>query len=169
MLKPEKVLPFLDEARAQASKSKELHTKVGAIILDPEYGIATSGWNGFARGINDDIPERWERPEKYNWMIHAEMNAMSNAARRGRALMDCELLIFNNILCSRCAGPMLQAGIRAFYVPEPDFTNDAHKRLMDEFIIAQVMIREAGRRLVLYKVHSPGNEERGPIINWRIT
>lgn len=150
MLDPNKVLKFLDEAKAQGSKSKELHTKVGAIILDPEYGIATSGWNGFARGINDKMMYRWERPEKYEWMIHAEMNALANAARRGVPLQDCELLIHGNILCSICCGPMLQAGIRAFHVPQPNINKEEHKRLIASFARACAMIEEKGAVLHLY-------------------
>lgn len=138
----DKVLKFLPDARAAMNKSKDLRTKVGAIILDPEYAIVASGWNGFPRGVDDKVEERYQPPLKYLWTVHAEMNAMANAARRGVPLKDCEVLIVNNIICARCCGPLLQAGVRAIYCANPDIYNLSHQRLLEEYAVALQMMHE---------------------------
>ena len=58
---------FLAMCQLVASKSKDRSTKVGAIIVGPDNEIVSTGYNGFPRGINDDIKERHERPLKYKF------------------------------------------------------------------------------------------------------
>jgi len=77
-----KKMQFADKI---ASRSKDPSTKVGANFKSISNGIPTHpisfGYNGMPRGLNDDHPERNERPEKYLWYEHAERNAIYNAAR----------------------------------------------------------------------------------------
>jgi dCMP deaminase len=47
-----------------AAKSKDGSTKVGCAVIGPDNEIRSTGYNSFPRGINDNIPERHERPEK---------------------------------------------------------------------------------------------------------
>lgn len=62
--------------------SKDPSTKVGALMIDKEDSRPISfGYNGMLRGLNDDKPERNERPEKYFWYEHAERNAIYNKAQ----------------------------------------------------------------------------------------
>lgn len=143
MLNLQKVLTFIPDATAAMQKSKDRRTKVGAIILDPEYGTVASGWNGFPRKVDDSIDERYESPLKYWWTVHAEMNAIANAARRGVPLKDCEVLIVGNIICARCCALMIQSGIRAVHNPRMDLEIPAHKRLEHEYLIAMQMMLEA--------------------------
>lgn len=53
--------------------------KTGAIVVGPDREIRATGYNGLVRGVNDDIPERMERPTKYDFFEHAERNAVYNA------------------------------------------------------------------------------------------
>jgi len=93
-----------------AAKSKDPNTKVGCIVVGPDNEIRATGYNSFPRGINDSIPARLERPEKYLWIEHAERNAIYNAARTGAALKDCRLYV-SLIPCMDCARGIVQAGI----------------------------------------------------------
>lgn len=103
---------FLRMADTTRLKSKDPNTQVGAIIVGPEKQILSTGFNGFPRGINDDIPARWERPIKYEWIEHAERNAIYNAARHGIALRGASMYIFGfGPPCSGCARAIIQAGI----------------------------------------------------------
>ena len=63
--------------------SKDRSRKCGAIIVDDRNVLISIGWNGFPRGINDDIDARHARPAKYQWTEHAERNAIYNAAAAG--------------------------------------------------------------------------------------
>ena len=82
---------FMEVADLQVAQwSKDHSTKVGAVIVKDGV-ILTTGYNGFPRGCNDDLEERHERPEKYQWVIHAETNSIINAARQGVSTLDAEL------------------------------------------------------------------------------
>lgn len=105
-----------------AQWSKDRSSKVGAIIIK-DREIITSGFNGMPRGVDDDVEARHERPEKYHWFIHAEANAIINAARQGKSTLGADIYI-NWFPCDTCAGFIVQAGIkRVFCDKEPDLNN----------------------------------------------
>lgn len=105
-----------------AQWSKDHSSKVGAIIIK-DREIVTTEFNGIPRGINDDIEARHEKPEKHYWFIHAESNAIINAARQGKSTLGCDLYV-NWFPCHTCAGFIVQAGIkRIFCDKEPDLNN----------------------------------------------
>ena len=96
-------------------KSKDKHTKVGAIITGSDNEIRSTGFNSFVRGMNDDIPERQERPEKYWWIEHAERNAIYNAARIGTSLNNCTIYI-SFLPCMDCARAIVSVGIKTIII-----------------------------------------------------
>src|SRR5258708_2603107 len=55
---------FMNIARAVSMRSKDHSRKVGCVIVGPDNEIRATGYNSFPRGINDNAPERHERPEK---------------------------------------------------------------------------------------------------------
>jgi dCMP deaminase len=68
------------------------------------------------------LEERHERPAKYSWVLHAEENAIINAARHGQKTMGTDMYV-NWFPCSRCAGQIVNSGIkRVFCDKEPDWT-----------------------------------------------
>ena len=58
---------FLEMATLIASRSKDRSTKVGAVIVDGVRNIRACGYNGFPRGVDDDVEARHARPTKYLW------------------------------------------------------------------------------------------------------
>lgn len=103
---------FIKLADVVAEKSKDRSTKVGVIVVGPDNEIRSTGYNGFPRGINDDIDERHERPAKYDWTEHAERNAIYNAARMGQSLKGCTMYFnWEPCPCVECARAIIQAGI----------------------------------------------------------
>lgn len=101
---------WMDLARFFAGWSKDRSRQVGCVIVDEDRGLVSQGWNGFARGVNDDIDQRHERPEKYEWTKHAEENAFLNAARMGISTKGCTMYL-PWFPCANCAGDIVQAGI----------------------------------------------------------
>jgi len=81
-------MEFTDLTVAQWSKDRS--SRVGAVIVK-DREIVTTGFNGLPRGCNDDNEARHERPEKYSWFIHAEPNAIINAARQGKSTLGCDM------------------------------------------------------------------------------
>jgi len=93
-------------------KSKDNRTKIGVVIAGQDKQIITTGYNSFPRGIDDDIPERQESPEKYMWFSHAETNAIINAALNGTSTKGSIMYMSCGIPCTDCARNIINAGIR---------------------------------------------------------
>lgn len=133
--------------------SKDQSTKVGAVIVGINNEVIAMGYNGFPRGIDDDIPERHLRPEKYDWSEHAERNAIYNAARIGVSLRDSRIYICALSPCNECARAIIQSGIKQVYVEdhEAQLMQNNTPEAQDRFARwkastekASRMLREAG-------------------------
>ena len=106
-----KILKHLPVVQAIAGMSKDPSTKVGAIAIGKHYSIVSEGLNGFPRGANDLVNERFERPLKYEWTVHAEANLICNAAREGHSLDGTTVLITGLPPCTECSKLLIQAGV----------------------------------------------------------
>lgn len=135
---------FMQLADSIAQWSKDRSSKVGAVIVR-DKSIISTGYNGFPRGCNDDWDYRHEKPLKYEWTQHAEENAIVNAAREGKMTKGAYMYI-NWFPCSRCAGMIVNAGIKRIYCDkEPDLTNPTFG---DGFKIALEKLSEGGVEIV---------------------
>lgn len=124
-MKIEKLKKFMAIARSVSELSKDRSRKVGVVILGPDNEIRSTGCNGFPRGIDDDIEERHERPEKYFWAEHGERNAIYNAARVGIPLQNCTMLVAAEVsICMDCARAIVQSGIKEVVVDKDMFNTD---------------------------------------------
>jgi dCMP deaminase len=136
----------MDLAKFIASWSKDRSTKVGAVIVDHRNVLLSIGWNGFPRGLNDDIDERHERPIKYKWFEHAERNAIYNAASKGIELLDATIYI-PWYPCADCARAIIQSGIVEVVVVEPDWDDE---RWGDDFKMVKEMFDEVQLHVRFY-------------------
>lgn len=135
---------FLEIAEVVAAKSKDPHTKIGAVIVGPERQIVSTGFNGFPRKIAE-VDWRLERPIKYNFMVHAEMNAIYNAARHGIPLRGCHMFVTGLAPCSKCAMGIIQSGIESVLGAAP--APGPSGKWEEDAIFAQDLFLEAGIRL----------------------
>lgn len=120
--------------------SKDRSAGTGCVIVGPDRLIRSTGFNGFVRGIDDEVGERHERPAKYAWTEHAERNAVYNAARLGIPLLGCTAYV-NWFPCVDCARGLAQAGVIRLVALTPDHTD---ARWGAEFALATAMLEEAG-------------------------
>ena len=81
-------LRFLKLAEEVADWSKDPSTKV-ACILVKDRRIISTGFNGFPRGISDDLETLLDRDKKYEITVHAEVNAVTAAALHGVSTDGC--------------------------------------------------------------------------------
>ena len=110
---------YLPVAEAFAAMSPYKGTKVGALVLGPGFEVRSSGWNGAPRKCAADTDERSaERDERLRWVMHAEANAIANAARSGVSVHGC-VLVVTHTPCLSCAGLIVQSGITAVLAPPP--------------------------------------------------
>ena len=127
-----------------STKSKDPSTKVGAVVVGPENEIISTGFNGFPRGVDENDPARWERPDKYKWIIHAEANAALNAARIGVSLRDTKIYMnYAPCPCTGCSGAIIQAGIRTIVGPDIIFPGVGKGTHYDVDDISKIMLDEA--------------------------
>lgn len=143
---------FLASALHKAGMSKDPSTRVGAVIIGPDYEERSSGFNGFPRGVAD-TPERLnDRETKLKLIVHAEMNAVCNAARIGVSVRGCTLylaatdasgLVWGGCPCTRCSVEIIQAGIAE--IASYGF-KDCPSRWREDLEYAQEILREAGVR-----------------------
>ena len=101
---------FMEVAELVSTWSKDPSTKVGAIVVGPDREIRSTGYNGLVRGVDDNKPERLERPTKYDFFEHAERNAIYNACLTGTSLKGC-VMYATHAPCTDCARAIIQAGI----------------------------------------------------------
>jgi dCMP deaminase len=101
---------FLEMANLVATWSKDPSTKCGAVIVRPDFSVASVGFNGFPRQMPDSNELYDNREEKYSRIVHCEMNALLFCPER----VDGYTLYTTGPCCDRCAVHMLQAGIKRF-------------------------------------------------------
>lgn len=146
---------FFDMCKTVSSKSKDPSTKVGSIIVGEDNEIRSTGWNGFARRVDDHISRYNIRELKYKLVVHAELNAICNAARVGTPLNGCSLYVYPLVICNECAKSIIQVGIRNVLMYAPtlkDLENlsDNVKGWMETFEITQMMFEEAKIKYTVY-------------------
>jgi len=109
-VRPTKYKYWMGIAEAASERSHDDETKVGAILVKNDTGmVVASGHNGFVRGAPDkDLPNT--RPEKYEYMVHAEENLLAHTSRNGINIDNCTLVITLSP-CQKCLRLMWQAGV----------------------------------------------------------
>lgn len=104
---------FLEIAEKVADFSKDKSTKVGAIIVK-EGRILAQGYNGFPSKYPDNY--NISREKKLGITIHAEINAILNAAKNG-ACVNGSTIYVSEPPCSNCASALINAGIKRVVYP----------------------------------------------------
>lgn len=132
---------FLDLAGMVSTWSKDPSSRVGAVIVDNNKQVVSLGYNGFPRNIKDDDRLN-NRDIKYNLILHAEENALIYA--KGN-LDGCILYTSPFMPCSKCAGLVIQSGIRRVVSYE-----SSNPRWVDNFKLSYDILTEAGIEIVLY-------------------
>lgn len=126
---------FMPIAHATAAMSKYPGTKVGALVLGPDFEQRSGGWNGAPRGSTADTDGRLaERTTRVRFAVHAEANAIANAARHGASLLGCTMVV-TMTPCLECAKLIIQAGITRVIAKRSSDTRwalDEARALFDE-------------------------------------
>ena len=138
---------FMGVALLAAERSKDPNTQVGACIVDDQNRILSTGYNGFPHGCSDDeFP--WNRDEaqgetKYQYVVHAELNAILNASGKKLAGSTVYVGLFP---CHECAKAIIQSGIT-----EVVYMSDKYADT-DSTIAAKRMFDSAGVKYREYKM-----------------
>lgn len=144
MTHPRKDDYYMGFARHAATASKD-STKVGAVLVGQDGEIRLTGYNGPPRGVKD-LAERFERPTKYLYASHAEMNVIAFAAREGITTKGCTLFV-THMPCSACARLIIQAGVKSIIIGDGKTSMP-----QEEFAASTTMLEEAG--VAMYEARS---------------
>ena len=105
---------FMKIAETVALKSKDPSSRMGCVIVDDKKRVVSVGYNGMIQGADESKMTLSERPMKYYFAIHSEMNALIFARRD---LTGCT--VYNRVAtCENCLKYCLQAGIKRFVYEE---------------------------------------------------
>jgi dCMP deaminase len=139
---------FLVLADQIATWSKDPSRGVGAVIVSGAKQIVATGFNGLPRGVQD-LPERLERPAKYDYVCHAELNAIIQCARNGVSPVGCTIYTSFSP-CVQCTLAIVQSGV-VRVVTYQTGEGDAH--WLESFEKARAIMREAGVAYVALPKH----------------
>lgn len=140
MIKSNWAKRFMGLAEQIASWSKDPSTKCGALLVRPDLTIASVGFNGFPRGVNDDISRLNNRDIKLQYTVHAELNCILSAKTKETG---CCLFVWPMQPCASCAAAIVQYGIATVYSPKNE-----PKGWEDSFKISRKILSEGNVRLV---------------------
>lgn len=132
---------FMDMAHLVATWSKDPSSKVGAVIVDANRRIISTGYNGLAIGVEDSIERLTNRDIKYKIILHAEENAIMFAKRD---LSGCSLYVTTLPPCAHCASLIIQSGIKTVYACKSEIP----ERWKESYDLTTAMFNESGVKLV---------------------
>lgn len=132
---------FMDMAHLVATWSKDPSSKVGAVIVDANRRIISTGYNGLAIGVEDSNERLTNRDIKYKIILHAEENAIMFAKRD---LSGCSLYVTTLPPCAHCASLIIQSGIKTVYACKSDIPD----RWKDSYDLTTAMFKESDVKLV---------------------
>jgi len=152
---------YLNMAEELAKLSKCVSYQVAALIIR-DGRILSTGINGTPKGSSSKCQDLFEKPNNewedqetrerhHQWSlrneIHAEMNALIQAAKRGHAIEGATAYV-TNMPCTTCAKALVTAGIKRVVV-----FSDYHDTLATKFFAkAEVTIdkRSMPMREIIY-------------------
>lgn len=153
---------FMTMAYLVAMKSKDESTHCGSVIVDDMNHIISTGYNSFVRSINDNIPERQLRPEKYMWFEHGERNAIYSAAYRGIKTKGCKIYV-TGVPCCDCARAIIQAGIKEVIVEKREEFgkewDESCSVTLQMFKEANIKLREMKEKIIRNIIKFTRNKE----------
>lgn len=148
---------YLNLAREVGSWSKDPSRKIGAVAIGEKGQVLAQGYNGFPRGIEDDDFRLNDRPTKYRYVVHAEMNVIYNASYSGVSLAGSTLYVHGLPVCAECAKGIIQVGIRRVVIPY----QEVPENWKDSCGFTKILFNEAKIQLdevKFSKTDSGGNE-----------
>lgn len=137
---------YMKLAEEISTWSKDPSTKIGAVVIGDKGQVLSQGFNGFPRGVRDHEERLNDRPTKYKYVVHGEMNAIYNATYNGVSLDQSTIFVYGLPICSECAKGIIQVGIKEVVSMLPDVLDTSYK-WMDSSLLACDMFSEAGVKM----------------------
>lgn len=128
-----KDLLFLNLAASVSAFSHCNRRKVGAVIVDKDNRVISTGYNGTPKGTCNDCEDAAGKTKPT--VIHAERNAIAFAQQN---LQGCTIYITLSP-CITCAAEIIQAGIERVV-----FSEHYHRHINDQSICGATYLKSEG-------------------------
>lgn len=106
---------FLEIAKVVSTRSRDAQTKHGCVITDRNHHIIGTGYNSFPRESFDSILPNL-RPEKYDFVTHAERNSLSNLTISPWTIEKGAIAYITGKPCLDCLYALWNTNITTIYV-----------------------------------------------------
>jgi dCMP deaminase len=103
-------------------------------------------------GVEDSAERLTDKTTKLEFVVHAEVNALIAAGSRAEG---STVYVWGKPICARCAGPIIQAGVKRIVALAPGDTDDSWDK-SGKF--AHQMFLEAGIVVDFYTVTGTDGE-----------
>ena len=129
---------WMQVARIVSTRSKDPHTKVGAVLVKNNH-ILSIGYNGEPKHLK--LSFDWSTEEKYDYVIHAEMNAIVNANELGLNVKDSDIYVTLSP-CKECIKLLIQSEIKNIYYLDEYKDFDKVKYIADNSDIKLIKMKK---------------------------
>lgn len=132
---------FMAMAEMASEWSKDPRKQVGAVIVSPDCRHVSIGYNGLPSGFEDRVGDFvMDRDTKNRFTLHAEQNAIANAAQDVRTWT----LYVTAAPCLSCALAIHRAGITRLVTPPLDEASLWHdeQKEAEGFLAAMGVLQE---------------------------
>jgi dCMP deaminase len=147
---------FVELAKYISEWSKDPSAKVGAVVFARKGGSISVGYNGFPMGVEDSAERLTNKDVKLELVVHAEVNALIAAGSRSAG---ATIYVWGKPVCARCAGPIIQAGVKRVVAVAPGKGNS---RWDVSGVSAHEMFEEAGIEVDFYTVDEDASDPTAP-------
>lgn len=146
------LLEALEFAQRRSSDSQTHH---GCVIVGPRHKIIGKGCNGFPHSMDDSVlPDT--RPDKYPYMVHAELNAILNCVTPPSLVPGQKTAYITGEPCIECAKSLWQAEVYRWVIANRHgtFAEDSVIKDAKDKLIA--MMKEKGLQIVYLDIPKIG-------------
>ena len=148
-------LRFCELAKYVSDWSKDPNAKVGAVVFSKRGGDIAIGYNGFPMGVEDSAERLDDQEVKLELVVHAEQNALIAAGSRSHG---STVYVWGKPICARCAGAIIQAGVKRVVALSPDVGEQTSKWARSGKYAKQ-MFEEAGVEMDFYVIEGEAPHE----------
>ena len=140
----------MEDAFRRAEWSKDPSTKVGCVIVQGGKDDVSYGFNGFPPRLEDTECRLHDRNFKYKAVLHAELNAILAAGRKGVDIRGSALYCTHPV-CTHCASAIIASQIAEVIISDKSLISDFPDRWKEDTDMAKNNLEEAG---VKYRILS---------------
>lgn len=137
-IRPTKDSYFMGIAESVKLRSPDPKTQVGAVIVDMNNRIISTGFNGPPAGCADSEVDWLDRESVYPIVVHAEMNAILYAGSR----FDGSKLYVTLSPCKECIKLVAASGIKSIIYKDRYKDIEQVKKLADFFGVKLIQFED---------------------------